>query len=368
MAKILYLSPEHVSGGLTRFQKGHRARGHECRFVTFYPSPSGFPEDICLRLPLMPDSGLIRQLKRMVYRGAPHMQGQVDLPGYPPVWRSGTAAEAVFFYLRDRLISGAVGRAVRQYGLNQYDVYHLDQGLDFYRDARFVRAMKARGARIVCFYHGTDLRNRGVIPEVDRISDLNLTSELDLLAKHPRLRYLHLPFDVERFEVKTGESDPLIIGHACRAPEARHFKGTDRIIAVVKELEADYPVRLDLVEGVPHDEAMRRKARWDVAVDQIADRGGWGYGMNSLETLALGLPTCTRMNPECDRFFAGHPFINVDPDSLKSQLIRLIENPQWRRQKGVEGRDWVWRTHRLDAVMDELYAHYQAAGIRLEPS
>jgi hypothetical protein len=367
VARILYISPEHVSGTLELFQRGHRARGHECRYVTFFPSSSGFPEDICLNLPLMAGARWIQTLKNIVYRRSPQMLGRADREGCPPVWRSSTAAEAVFFFLRDRMLSGRIRRAIRRYGLDQFDLYHLDQGLDFYRDGRFIRRMKGRGAGLVCFYHGTDLRNRGVIPEIDAISDLNLTSELDLLTKHPNIRYLHLPFDVDRFQVKERENDPLIIGHACRGPQTWHFKGTERIVQVIKELEKTHPVRLDLVEGLPHEECLRRKARWDIAVDQIADRGGWCYGVNSLETLSLGIPTCTRMNPRCSQFFPAHPFVNVDADTLKPQLVQLIEDSQYRRRKGQEGREWVRKTHGLHSVMDELYRYYAEAGIVLNP-
>jgi len=366
MASILYISPEHVSGALSLFQRGHRARGHECRYVTFFPSSSGFPEDICLNLPLMPDSSFVKKIKNLAYRRAPQMLGQADREGCPPVWKPGTAAEAVFFAIRDFLLSGKIQRTIRRYEFDQFDLIHLDQGLDFFRDARFVKKMKARGAHITCFYHGTDLRNRGVIPAVDELSSLNLTSELDLLQKHPNIRYLHLPFDVERFEMKAAENSPLIIGHACRAPVARHFKGTDRIIAVVQELEKTHPVKLDLVEGLPNDECLRRKACWDIAIDQIADRGGWGYGVNSLETLSMGIPTCTRMNPECDNFFADHPFINVSAENLKFELTKLIENQDYRRRKGREGREYVLRRHSLNSVMDELYELYAKASINLK--
>ena len=366
MARILYISPEHVSGALSLFQRGHRARGHECRYVTFFPSSSGFPEDICLNLSWMPDSAFVQKIKTFAYRRVPQMLGQAAREGHPPTWRPATAAEAAFFYLRDFLLSGKIERTIRRYDFDHFDLIHLDQGLDFYRDGRYVRKMKARGAFVTCFYHGTDLRNRGVIPAVDGASDLNMTSELDLLQQHHKIHYLHLPFEVERFEVKTAENSPLIIGHACRAPVARHFKGTDRIIAVVQELEKTHAVRLDLVEGLPNDECLRRKARWDIAIDQIADLGGWGYGVNSLETLSMGIPTCTRMNPECDRFFADHPFINVTGENLKSELIKLVENLEYRRRKGRVGREYVQRSHSLNCVMDELYGLYEKAGISLD--
>jgi hypothetical protein len=336
--------------------------------VTFFPASSGFSEDICLNLPMMPDAAWIRRFKKVFYRSTPEMTGSVDRQGYPPTWRTTTAAEAVFFFLRDALMSGKISRAARRFEFDRFDIYHLDQGLDFFRDGRFIRRMKQRGATVTCFYHGTDLRHRGVIPVVDEISDLNLTSELDLLDKHPNINYLHLPFDVDRYEVKQGESDPLIIGHACRAPSARHFKGTDHIIQVVEDLERDYPVKLDLVEGLTNEACLARKERWDIAVDQIADRGGWGYGMNSLETLAMGIPTCTRMNDRCEVFFSGHPFINVDQDTLRVRLIELIENPDYRRGKREAGRRWVQMKHSLESVMNELYGHYAAAGITLKPS
>jgi len=365
MAKILYISPEHISGTLSLFQRGHHAHGNECRFVTFFPASSGFPEDICLNLPLMPDAGWIKSLKFKAYRTSPEMLGQAHRSGYPPTWRPNTAAEAVFFFFRDLLIAPKVNATIRHHRLDQFDVIHLEQGLDFFRDARFARKMKQRGSKIVCFYHGTDLRNRGVIPAVDKIADLNLTSELDLLQKHPNINYLHLPFDVESFTPKTSESDPLIIGHACRGSAARHFKGTDHILAVVKELERDYPVTLDFVEGVPNQVCLERKARWDIAIDQIADVGGWGYGMNSLESLSMRIPTCTRMRPECDKFFKDHPFINVTPETLKAELIHLIEDKTYRQKKAQDGLDWVKRTHSLEVVMQKLYAYYQEAGITL---
>lgn len=365
MARILYISPEHVSGTLALFQRGHRARGHECRYVTFFRSAYGFPEDICLNLALMPDSPFIRRLKGLAYRNSPDKLGYTEKPGYPPYWRPDTAAEAVFFYLRDLLLSPKIRSAVRQHGLDKFDLYHLDQGLDLYRDSRFIRRMKARGAQVACFYHGNDLRNRGAIPAVDAASQLNLTSELDLLEKHPNLHYLHLPFDLDKFPVKQGESNPLVIGHACRALSNRHYKGTDAIIAAVKELEKTHPVKLDLVEGLSHDEALARKARWDLAIDQIADVGGWGYGMNSLETLSMGIPTCTRMNAECEKFFKSHPFINVDEATLKPKLIELVENIAYRRAKAAQSRDWVVRRHSLDSVMEELYHYYEQAGITL---
>ena len=41
----------------------------------------------------------------------------------------------------------------------------------------------------------------------------------------------------------------------------------------------------------------------DILIDQIGDSGGWGYGMNSIEAMTLGLCCMTQMNDTCNKFF-----------------------------------------------------------------
>ena len=60
--------------------------------------------------------------------------------------------------------------------LLDYDIFHFEWGLEFYRDGRFVEKLYNLNKPIICTYHGTDLRSRGVIPKIDKMSTLNLTS------------------------------------------------------------------------------------------------------------------------------------------------------------------------------------------------
>jgi hypothetical protein len=48
------------------------------------------------------------------------------------------------------------------------------------------------------------------------------------------------------------------------------------------------PVDLDIVEGLPHEEARKRYARADIVVDQL--NAGW-HGVFALEAMALGKPS-----------------------------------------------------------------------------
>ena len=76
--------------------------------------------------------------------------------------------------------------------LDKFDVYHFESGMDFLKNESFVKDLKKKNKKILCHYHGEDLRSRGVMPFIDQVSSLNLTNELDLLDKHPNLKYLFL--------------------------------------------------------------------------------------------------------------------------------------------------------------------------------
>ena len=88
-----------------------------------------------------------------------------------------------------------------------YDIYHFEWGLDLYRDCRFAKKISKKNKPIICTYHGQDIRTRGVIKELNQISSLNLTSEVDLLYKHPEIKYLFLPYETEKFSIKKDVSD-----------------------------------------------------------------------------------------------------------------------------------------------------------------
>ncbi|MFC1683173.1 glycosyltransferase [Candidatus Zixiibacteriota bacterium] len=359
MLRILYLAPEHYTGALGLFVKAHRELGNHSRLVTLYRSRSDYSEDICLDLPLVGSQPRLMNLRRLVYRTHGDKGAHTPLKGNPPVWKSANMVEKLFFQARDTLWAPRISRALEKYHLLDFDIYHLEGGLGFFRDGRVIRRLKEMNKKIVCSYHGTDIRQRGVIPQIDAISDLNLTCELDLISMHPRLEYLFLPIDTSRFTPREHQGKARTIGHA---PTSRYFKGSDAIIRVCRDLENEFGVQLILIENKPHQEALRLKASCDIFIDQISNLGGWGYGMNSLESLSLGIPTCTNMLPQYEEFLPDHPFINVDSENLRERLIALIQDPELREQKARQGREWVERRHDIHRVMEDLYGYYRRLG------
>ncbi len=361
MTKILYISPENIVGLLSTWKKAHEEAGHTCRYVTMFHSILDFPEDICLQLPLITNQSWYIKTRRFIQSRWYKRDPDVERPGNPPWWTPSNPVEASYFKLRDRFWEGRIENAIREYGLEDFDIYHFEWGLDLYRDCRFAERLKKKGKHIVSHYHGIDLRNRGVLPKMDELSDLVLTNELDLLLRYPRMKYLFLPYDTDQFQQKKELNSPLRILHMTMN---RYFKGTERIIEVCRKLEKDFNVEFILLERVPHDKAMAVKASCDINIDQISNTGGWGYGMNSVESLSMGICTCTNLIPEYEHFIPGHPFVNINHEHLYKQLAELIRNPDMILKKGAEGKTWVKKTHGVENVRDKLYEYYRETGFR----
>ncbi len=343
--RILHIAPANTSGVPGQLVLSERRLGYESRLVTLFADPRNYFQDICLDLPFI-DFSPTRWIKQLVSN--PQKLRVVNVmpkpESIPVVWRPHTRAEEMLVDLRDALWRPKVERAIRTHGLDRYNVYQLDGGLDFYRNASFITEMKRRGKKVICCYTGSDLRTRGVIPAVDAVSDLNVTVEFDHLRLHPRIHYVGFPFDAGRFSLhEHHENDrPVRIGHA---PTNRAAKGSDVIIPILNELAQSHGVEMVLIEGLPYEQALALKQSCDVFVDQI---GELGYGINSLEALAMGIPVCSCLAEGFAERYPDHPFVDVQAHNLKAELINLIEHPEIRKRKGEEGRRWVEAFH--DAV------------------
>ncbi len=357
MLKILYISPENTVGTLNLWKSYHESRGNICRTVTFYPSSAGYPEDICLHLPLISTGKGYRSFRHRLQKRWYGQDPQTAKAGKPPVWTPSGTAEALWFRVRDFIWSFSVEQAIERYHLDEFDIYHFEWGLDFYRDCRFAARMKEAGKTIINTYHGQDMRNRGVLPVMDELADLRLSSELDLLDLHPKLKYLFLPFRTAAFShPDKAVHKPLKV---CHATTNRYFKGSDHIIRVCRELEADGLIEFVLIENRPHEEALELKSGCDVNIDQLTDLGGWGYGMNSVESLSMGICTLAFLNPTYEKFIPDHPFVNTHPETLRDNLLQLIKDPDSVAERGRSGREWVRTHHDISAVGKQLYAYYE---------
>ena len=359
--RILYIAPENTVGTLNLWKKAHEARGNECTFITLYPTKHDYDPGICLNLPLVKANPWYMQGRHRYYQFTRGGQGDYqEKEGCPPEWKPNSFIEKKYFQLRDWLWSFKVESAIKELGLLDYDIYHLDWGLEFYRDGRFVKNLKAAKKPVVCTYHGQDLRTRGVIPIIDKVSSLNVTSELDLLKKHPDIHYLFLPFDTKQHNPSFKINETIRI---CHSPTDRYYKGSETIIPVCEELAEKNNVEFILIENMPHGETQIIKQSCDILIDQVHNRGGWGYGMNSVEALSMGLCCVTELVDEYVEFIPDHPFVNVNGDNLKKMLIDLIASPDKVIEHRKKSREWVITHHDMHNTADVLYRYYKERGI-----
>lgn len=359
--KILYIAPENTVGTLTLWKQAHEAKGNECAFITLYPTKHGYDPGICLNLPLVTASPWYMQIRHRYYQlsrgGAGDYQ---EKEGYPPVWEPSSFLEMKYFQFRDWLWGFHIEPAIEKYGLLNYDIVHLDWGLEFYRDGRFVQKLVEAGIPIVCTYNGQDLRTRGVIPTIDQVSSLNVTSELDLLKKHPDINYLFLPFDTKQHNPTIRMNKAVRI---CHCPTNRYYKGSETIIPICEELAEKNNIEFVLIENMPHAETQKLKQSCDILIDQVHNRGGWGYGMNSVEALSMGLCCVTELVQEYVEFIPNHPFVNVNGSNLKKELEALIANQDKIIEHRTKSRNWVIKNHDMHNTANCLYSYYADRGI-----
>ncbi|HID95807.1 MAG TPA: glycosyltransferase family 1 protein [Candidatus Latescibacteria bacterium] len=355
--RILHIAPFNIAGVPIEFVRAERTLGHYSRLVTLGRDRRGYEEDICLELPMI-DDPILRLVKHVA--SSKRVLRKSNLREHPDqiprVWKPRGMLECLLVRLRDRIWESRIMPSIRKYGLLDFDIYQLDGGLGFLRSGKIIKELKSRGKKVVCCYLGSDLRLRGVIPQIDSISDLNLTTEFDLRELHPDIHHIFFPFNPYRFQVMERRNKVLRI---CHSPTDRKAKGSERIIATVRELAKRYPVRLVLIENLPYDVAIKLKAGCDIMIDQL---GELGYGISSLEALAMGIPTLTALTPEYEACIPDHPFIKVDEETLKERLIELIEDGQMRHRKGLEGRRWVERYHDSRTVVSGILAKYREFG------
>tara|TARA_B100000214_G_scaffold317996_1_gene252090 strand:+ start:4393 stop:5481 length:1089 start_codon:yes stop_codon:yes gene_type:complete len=360
--KILYISPENTVGTLTLWRKEHQSRGNECRTLTFFKSPKNFKEDICLNLPFNFTKPTMSKMRNIIYKIYNGKEGYFkEKKGYPPIWRPSGILDKSFIGLKDWFWRPIVKRAIQKYNLYDFDVVHFEGGMDFLKDEFYVKNLNKMGKKIICHYHGEDLRNRGVMPIIDFVSNLNLTNEVDLIHKHPRIEYLYLPFETSVYKKKQKLNNPLIVAHA---PTNRYYKGSNLIIKICQKLQKEERIDFDLIENQPHEIAMNRKANADIFIDQIGDRGGWGYGMNSVESLSMGICTLTEINESYNSFIPDHPFVNIQSNTLKNILEDLIDNPDKIINFGAKGKQWVKKHHDIKKVGNMLYSYYRKIGLK----
>jgi glycosyltransferase involved in cell wall biosynthesis len=241
--------------------------------------------------------------------------------------------------------------------LPQTDVFHFYFGLTLLPKSLQFHLLRAARKKSVFHWLGSDIRGKS--PEelaFGRRAGAQIVGSYDAIRWVPDAHVVPPGLDLGEYVPRppSNAARPLVV----HAPSNRAKKGTAHVIEACGQL----PVELDIVEGVPHEEARERYARADIVVDQL--NAGW-HGVFALEAMALGKPVVARLNPDvversAEAFGMRVPIVPADADTLVEALRPLVEDAAIRRDLGAQGRAYVERVHDGDRVADRLLHIYRS--------
>jgi glycosyltransferase involved in cell wall biosynthesis len=239
--------------------------------------------------------------------------------------------------------------------LPRTDVFHFYFGLTLVPKSLQFPLLRLAGRRSVFHFLGSDIRGKS--PDelaYGRRAGAQIVGSYDAIRWVPEAEVVPPGLDLSAYRPAppSDTSRPLVL----HAPSSRARKGTEHVVATCRELGLD----LDVVEGLPHEEARRRYEHADIVVDQL--NAGW-YGLFAIEAMAVGKPVVTFLHDEAVRrteeaFGVRVPLVSATKETLADRLRELAAAPDERRRLGAEGRAYVERVHDVDRNADRLLAVY----------
>lgn len=146
-----------------------------------------------------------------------------------------------------------------------------------------------------------------------------------------------------------------------------HSKGYDVTMPILEKIDKDFPglVEVMVFEGIRYDSCIKGKALCDILVDEVVTGS---YHRNTLEGLALGIPTACNVSPEVHGVLvkaAGandFPVVHATAETLDEKLRWLVGlDEKTRRRMGNGSHDWMCRHWHPRDIAREFCAHVAAA-------
>jgi hypothetical protein len=234
------------------------------------------------------------------------------------------------------------------------------------------------GPRVFTQYGGYARKHRHDPDYQDFVKKFDLTISMtpDLCFEWLGDEPTYIPHSIDSSHYPFTWSDKPVIGHS---PSTRARKGTEDFLAAVEALQADHDVILDVIEGVTHQEVMRRKRDLGIFFDQAGreqaslgttDIVGW-YGNSAIEAAVYGVPTVAHLS---EAALAGTeragktdirdiPIVNtpLGADGIRQTLAGILDmTAQDRGDLAVRTRKFIESFHDQPVVGQELAKAYSS--------
>lgn len=181
-------------------------------------------------------------------------------------------------------------------------------------------------------------------------------STIDLTEYHGKQQKppVWLPNPREDMQSRVKKHDRFTVAHA---PTFRERKGTETILQAFEGLSA----KLELVEGLPYSQCVKRKRKCHALIDQFA----WGYGNNAIEAWAMGQPVIggVMLEKYADVVLRTAGFLPYVPaeetvDSIRAAAQQVMDSPKWAIERG---REYFHAFHHAPVVAKRAVEIYEAA-------
>lgn len=240
------------------------------------------------------------------------------------------------------------------------DLVHHKNGLAMYERFQGDSTKPA-----VMHHQGTRLRENAaeVNAEARSVGAVQIVSTVDLLADVGDGYWLPSPYDLDAIAAKykhPREGKRIRIGHA---PTNRKAKGTAEILRALDAVSREADIEVDLIEQVEWRVCLSRKGRCDIYIDQITH----GYGNNTIECWAMGIPVISGWSDPADRVrfvdqtASDVPFLEATPENLADQVLAMVRSGDLREEYGRRGRAFAEQFHSEERVVERLKPIYESA-------
>lgn len=165
--------------------------------------------------------------------------------------------------------------------------------------------------------------------------------------------HMHLPLQVDLIPFHYPDSN---IPNIIHVPSNRALKGTDLIIKAIDECRQNgLDFNFKIVENQPNAVVKQELSTADIVIDQIYL---YGPGMLGIEAMASGNAVATKFLQSYEAF--QPPVCYIDHTSvLTSNLKRLIEDREYRRNLAYDGRRFVESNNTPRKIAEKLMAVYE---------
>ncbi|MBL4618139.1 MAG: glycosyltransferase family 4 protein [Robiginitomaculum sp.] len=328
----------NIAGAPTMFAKGLRASGYDATSVCYGTGSFDFPVDI----PLKNDSDAQRKQQ---------------------------------------------GKKLFLQALRDYDLFHFHFGESLLgANLKDVKWLKLFGKKVFFHFHGCDLRDSKVMHSYPYSGCLNcwpvacsanrdhavniarkyadgiFVSTPDLIEFMPEAELVLQPMDPIYLQdivkkapdlVWPTPSKPIRIFHA---PSHRQMKGTSYLIEAVKQLKKKYKITLEIAEGIPNAEILKKFGKAHIVVDQLL---AGSYGTFTAEAMASARPVITYVREDLfSKYPKKPPILSAHIDNITEVLESAIKNKTKTLKMAKAGQKYVLKHHSATAITNQLITAY----------